>query len=74
MSLRARLLLGTVVIALVLVASAGVIARSTRVHLVAQVDDQLQDAGPRLPGGGPQDPRRATPAERPLRRPDRLGW
>jgi two-component system OmpR family sensor kinase len=56
MSLRARLLLGTVVIALVLVVSAGVIARSTRAHLVAQVDDQLQDAGPRLPGGRPGAP------------------
>jgi two-component system OmpR family sensor kinase len=60
-SLRARLLLGTVVIALVLVVSAGVIARSTRVHLVAQVDAQLQDAGPRLPGGGPQEPRGGPP-------------
>ncbi|MGH9275150.1 MAG: sensor histidine kinase [Acidimicrobiales bacterium] len=61
MSLRARLLLGTLVIALVLVVSAGVIARSTRTHLVAQVDAQLQDAGPRLPGGGPEDPERGPP-------------
>jgi two-component system OmpR family sensor kinase len=36
------------VIAVVLLTSAGVIARSTRTHLVAQVDAQLQDAGPRL--------------------------
>lgn len=57
MSLRARLLLGTLVIALVLVVSAGVIARSTRSHLVDQVDAQLLDAGPRLPGGSqPEGP------------------
>ena len=55
MSLRARLLLGTVVIALVLVVSAGVIARATRAHLVDQVDAQLLDASPRLPGGGRPD-------------------
>jgi two-component system OmpR family sensor kinase len=55
-SLRARLLLGTLVIAIVLVVSAAVIARSTRSHLVAQVDEQLEDAGPRLRAGpGPDD-------------------
>jgi two-component system OmpR family sensor kinase len=55
-SLRTRLLLGMLVIAVVLAVSAAVIARSTRSHLVAQVDAQLQDAGPRLrpgPGNGP---------------------
>jgi two-component system OmpR family sensor kinase len=52
MSLRARLVLGTALIALVLVASAAVIARATRDHLVGQVDAQLQDIGPRL-GGRP---------------------
>ncbi len=50
MSLRARLVLGTALIALVLVASAAGIARATRSHLVGQVDAQLQDAGPRLGG------------------------
>jgi two-component system OmpR family sensor kinase len=56
MSLRTRLLLGTLVIAVVLAASAIVIARTTRSHLVAQVDEQLQDARPRLRDGGPGDP------------------
>jgi two-component system OmpR family sensor kinase len=48
MSLRARLLLGTALVALVLVASAVVITRATRTHLVEQVDAQLRDAGPQL--------------------------
>ena len=55
MSLRARLLLGALVIAIVLVVSAAVIARSTRSHLVAQVDAQLEDAVPRLRGGPGQE-------------------
>lgn len=48
MSLRARLLIGTALVAVVLVLSAGVITRSTRSHLLAQVDAQLRDAGPQL--------------------------
>jgi two-component system OmpR family sensor kinase len=55
-SLRARLLLGTLVIAIVLVVSAAAIARSTRSHLVAQVDTQLENAAPRLHGGRAPDP------------------
>ncbi len=68
MSLRARLLLGMAVIAIVLVTSAAVIARSTRVHLVAQVDAQLQDARPRLrdgPADGPAGPGRPALADAP---------
>jgi two-component system, OmpR family, sensor kinase len=55
MSLRARLLLGTLAIAIVLVVSAVVIAGATRSRLVAQVDAQLHDAGPRLRGPEPGD-------------------
>ncbi|MET0728947.1 MAG: HAMP domain-containing sensor histidine kinase [Acidimicrobiales bacterium] len=58
MTLRSRLLLGTAVIAAVLALSAVVITRSTRAHLVDQVDEQLRAAGPRLRdrivGGGPR--------------------
>lgn len=62
MSLRARLLLGAAVIAAVLGVSAVVIARTTRAHLVAQVDEQLRLAGPGLgdepgaPGPGGDHP------------------
>ena len=45
MSLRARLLLGTALIAVVLAVAAVAIARATRAHLVDQVDAQLQSAG-----------------------------
>jgi len=61
-SLRARLLIGAAVIALVLGVSAVAIARTTRAHLVAQVDEQLRTAGPGLgddpmgPGGGDRPP------------------
>ena len=48
MSLRARLLLGTALVGLVLVLSAVVITRVTRSHLLEQVDAQLRDAGPQL--------------------------
>jgi two-component system OmpR family sensor kinase len=51
MSLRARLLLGMGVIALVLTLSAVGITRATRNHLVNQIDAQLLDAGPQLRGG-----------------------
>lgn len=50
MSLRARVLLGMAVIAVVLAVSAVVIARATRGHLVEQLDAQLEDAGPQLRG------------------------
>ena len=50
MSLRARLLLGMALVALVLGGAAAVIARSTERHLVDQVDDQLRDARPQLRG------------------------
>jgi len=56
-SLRARVLLGMAAIAVVLVVSALAITRTTRDHLLNQVDDQLQAALPRVsdgpPGGGP---------------------
>ena len=55
MSLRTRLLLGTGLIALVLVASAGVIARTTRAHLTDQIDAQLREAVPQLRGPGGSD-------------------
>jgi len=52
-SLRARVLLGMAAIAVVLVVSALAITRSTRDHLLDQVDDQLQAALPRV-SDGPQ--------------------
>ena len=64
MSLRARLLLGMAVIAVVLGAAAVLIARTTEHHLTAQVDEQLRDLPPDLadaygrggpgPGGPPR--------------------
>jgi two-component system OmpR family sensor kinase len=48
MSLRARLLLGMGLIALVLGISAVVIARTTETHLIDQVDEQLRVVGPQL--------------------------
>ena len=54
MSLRSRLLIGTALIALVLAVAAVAIARTTRAHLVEQVDAQLRSAGPQInvgPGG-----------------------
>ena len=61
MSLRARLLAGTVVIAVVLGLAAAVITRTTERHLVDRVDAQLRSAGgpvgrfdPRGPGPGPE--------------------
>lgn len=44
MSLRSRVLAGLAVIALVLVAVMGVITRTTRAHLIRQVDAQIQGA------------------------------
>jgi two-component system OmpR family sensor kinase len=63
MSLRTRLLLGTGVIALVLVLSALAITRTTRTHLTDQVDAQLREAVPQLrrpDSGGGQTPRLST--------------
>lgn len=54
MSLRARLLIGTALIAVVLGVAAVAIARTTRANLVDQVDAQLRSAGPQIadgPGG-----------------------
>lgn len=54
MSLRARLLLGTALIAVVLAVAAVAIARTTRAHLVDQVDAQLETGLQRVgDGGGP---------------------
>ena len=62
MSLRARVLAGLVVIAVVLVAVMAVITRTTRVNLLRQVDSQLEQAvgpirriefGPRRPARDP---------------------
>lgn len=64
MSLRARLLVGMGVVALVLVGAAVVIARTTEAHLIDQVDVQLRDAGPPARAFGPGDRRVA---------PDRVG-
>lgn len=55
MSLRARLLLGTALIALVLAVSAVAITGATRAHLVDQVDAQLQ-SGLRAVGAPPRGP------------------
>jgi two-component system OmpR family sensor kinase len=54
-SLRARLLLGMGVIALVLGLAAAVIARTTEDHLVDQIDAQLRGVGPQLGGVNPGD-------------------
>ena len=67
MSLRSRLLIGAAVIAAVLSVSAVAIARTTRAHLVAQVDEQLRTAGPRFgdpPGrdGGPANDGEGPPS------------
>lgn len=58
LSLRARLLLGAGLIALVLIVAAVAITRSTRANLVAQVDGQLRAAGPQLTfdGSRPERP------------------
>lgn len=56
MSLRTRLLLGTAMIALVLLTAAAVMIRTTRDHLVGQVDDQLAAAEPRIFGGAGPGP------------------
>ena len=64
MSLRARLLIGTALIAVVLGVAAFAIARTTRANLIDQVDTQLQSAGPQLgggPGGGPGGSGRGGP-------------
>ena len=53
MSLRARLLLGMALVAVVLGIAAFAIARSTESHLVAQVDQQLRTIGPQLRAGTP---------------------
>jgi two-component system, OmpR family, sensor kinase len=54
-SLRARLLIGMVAVALVLVAAAAIVTRITRANLVDQIDAQLQVAGVRV-GDGPGAP------------------
>jgi two-component system OmpR family sensor kinase len=64
MSLRARLLLGAGLIALVLAVAAVSIVRTTRANLVEQVDQQLHSANDRFgdgfrpggPGDQPEDP------------------
>ena len=65
MSLRARLLLGMALIAVVLTVAAVAIARTTRANLVDQVDAQLRDrrrdgSGGR-PGGPAEGPGRTAP-------------
>jgi two-component system OmpR family sensor kinase len=51
MSLRARLLVGMAVVALVLVGAAALIARTTEADLVARVDDQLRSVRDPRPRG-----------------------
>ena len=65
-SLRARLLLGTALIALVLAVAAVAIARATRAHLVDQVDAQLQQrrAAGRQPARAASATRRPATARR----------
>jgi two-component system OmpR family sensor kinase len=55
MSLRARLLTGMAAIAVVLVVASFFITRTTREHLVEQVDAQLERADVRFPRGGPRE-------------------
>lgn len=54
MSLRARLLLGMALVAVVLGVAAFAIERSTEAHLVAQIDEQLQGVGGQLRALGPR--------------------
>ncbi len=64
MSLRARLLLGTALIAIVLTVAAVAIAQTTKANLVDQLDAQLETAGPRIgddPGGPGQGPGQGGP-------------
>lgn len=56
MSLRARLLLGAAIIAVVLAVASVAVIRSTRADLVNQIDRQLAAAGPQL-SFGPEGPR-----------------
>ncbi|MEO6318071.1 MAG: HAMP domain-containing sensor histidine kinase [Acidimicrobiales bacterium] len=56
MSLRARLLIGTAVIAIVLGVAAVAIARTTRGHLVDQIDGQLRSATQIVIGRGAGGP------------------
>jgi two-component system, OmpR family, sensor kinase len=51
-SLRARLLVGMALVAVVLVSVAVVVARSAEAYLVGQIDDELAPAG-EFAGGGP---------------------
>ena len=64
MSLRARLLLGAGIIALVLAVAAGAIVNLTRANLVDQVDAQLRSANEQLRDllPGPQGPQDGDPA------------
>jgi two-component system, OmpR family, sensor kinase len=64
MSLRARVLIGTALVAVVLAVAATVITRSTHSHLLDQVDAQLASAsspGRALGFGGPGGPRHPPP-------------
>jgi two-component system OmpR family sensor kinase len=60
MTLRARLLVGMAVVALVLAGASVAITRTTEDHLVRQVDEQLVTSGPRFERvdgpGGSEDP------------------
>lgn len=56
MSLRARLLVGLAAVALVLVAAAVAVARTTQTYLSDQVDDQLASIAGRFPGRPPTFP------------------
>lgn len=66
MSLRARLLVGMLLVAVVLGLAAVVVTRSTKAHLVDQVDSQLEAVPPgplqgRGPPDGAEDTRRGVP-------------
>ena len=52
MSLRARLLIGMAVVAVVLIGAAAIVTRTTESYLIARVDDQLAQVSLR-PEGGP---------------------
>lgn len=73
MSLRARVFVGTLLIAVVLAVAAVVIARSTEAHLVAQLDAQLTTISRGPPGAlGRLEPPTADLAD-PARIADRFG-
>jgi two-component system, OmpR family, sensor kinase len=78
MSLRARLLLGATLIALVLAVAAVAVVRTTRANLIDQVDAQLGSANEQVRGslgpGAPQRPQDDVTGAPPALSPFYIGW